>query len=174
MLFEKLEVLCELLVDFNNLKRNTIDLTEELEKQGWGNYFKRLHGPVYTFLVKEFLRGAKERLEVRLVHEAKERAKKEAEEKARQEAKEKAGKKAEEKAANEAATAEAKASTEEATHVAAEEATKTTEVALTRVFLQDISEQGKLNQYLRNKQSNLRNSGKKLSNPENPYDIKKI
>lgn len=52
--FEKLEVLCELLVDFDNLKRNVIDLTEELEKQGWGNYFKRIYGPVYTFLVKEF------------------------------------------------------------------------------------------------------------------------
>lgn len=47
---------CELLVDFDNLKRNGIDLTEELEKQGWGNYFKRLYGPVYTFLVKEYWR----------------------------------------------------------------------------------------------------------------------
>lgn len=37
--FEKLEVLCESLVDFENLKRNDIDLTTELEKQGWGNYF---------------------------------------------------------------------------------------------------------------------------------------
>lgn len=56
--FEKMEVLCELLVDFDNLKRNGIDLTEELENQGWGNYFKRLYGPVYTFLVKEFWRFA--------------------------------------------------------------------------------------------------------------------
>lgn len=47
-------MLCELLVDFDNQKRNGIDLTEELEKQGWGNYFKRLYGHVYTFLVKEF------------------------------------------------------------------------------------------------------------------------
>lgn len=54
--FEKLEVLCELLVDFDNLKRNNVDLTEELEKQGWGNYFKRLYGHVYTFLVKELWR----------------------------------------------------------------------------------------------------------------------
>lgn len=52
--FEKLEVLCELLVDFDNLKRNGIDLTEELENQGWRNYFKRLYGSIYTFLVKEF------------------------------------------------------------------------------------------------------------------------
>lgn len=58
MPFEKLEVLCESLVDFDNLKRNDIDLTEELEKQGWGNYFKRLHDPVYTFLIKEFWRFA--------------------------------------------------------------------------------------------------------------------
>ncbi|XP_050885576.1 uncharacterized protein LOC127091084 [Lathyrus oleraceus] len=52
--FEKLEVHCESLMYFDNLKRNDIDLTAELEKQGWGNYFQRLHGPVYTFLVKEF------------------------------------------------------------------------------------------------------------------------
>jgi hypothetical protein len=56
--FEKLEVLCELLVDFDNLKRNDIYLTTELEKQGWGNYFQRLYGSVYTFLVKEFWRFA--------------------------------------------------------------------------------------------------------------------
>lgn len=52
--FEKLEVLCESLVDFDNLKRNGVDLTEELKKQGWENYFQRLYGPIYTFLVKEF------------------------------------------------------------------------------------------------------------------------
>lgn len=46
--------LSELLVDFDNLKRNNVDLTEELEKQGWGNYSKRLYGLVYTFLAKEF------------------------------------------------------------------------------------------------------------------------
>lgn len=54
--FDKLKLLCELLVHFDNLKKNGIDLTEELEKQGWGNYFKRVYGPVYTFLVKEFWR----------------------------------------------------------------------------------------------------------------------
>lgn len=37
--FEKLEVLCESQVDFDNLKHNGIDLTAELEKQGCGNYF---------------------------------------------------------------------------------------------------------------------------------------
>jgi hypothetical protein len=56
--FEKLEVLCESLVDFDNMRRNGIDLTEELRNQGWGNYFKRLYGPVYTNLVKEFWRFA--------------------------------------------------------------------------------------------------------------------
>lgn len=49
-------MLCELLVDFDNLKRNEIDLIEELEKQGWGKYFKRLYGSIYTFLVKQFWR----------------------------------------------------------------------------------------------------------------------
>lgn len=56
MPFKKTEVLYESLVDFDNLKRNDIDITAELEKQGWGNYFQRLYGPVYNFLVKEFWR----------------------------------------------------------------------------------------------------------------------
>lgn len=56
--FEKLEVLCESLEDFENMKRNGIDLTEELRKQGWENYFQRLYGTIYTFLVKEFWRFA--------------------------------------------------------------------------------------------------------------------
>ena len=52
--FEKLKVLCEMLVDFENLKKNGMDLTQEMENQGWENYFKCLYGPIYTFLVKEF------------------------------------------------------------------------------------------------------------------------
>ena len=56
--FEKLEVLCKSLVDFDNLKHNDLDLTSKLEKQGWGNYFQRLYGPVYTFLIKKFWRFA--------------------------------------------------------------------------------------------------------------------
>lgn len=56
--FEKLEFLCESLVDFENMKHNGIDLTEDLQKQGWGNYFQRLYGPIYTFLIKEFWRFA--------------------------------------------------------------------------------------------------------------------
>ncbi|KAI5418243.1 hypothetical protein KIW84_042751 [Lathyrus oleraceus] len=54
--FEGLEVLCESLVDFNNMKRNGVDLTEELHQQGWENYFQRLYGPVYPNLIKEFWR----------------------------------------------------------------------------------------------------------------------
>ncbi|XP_050878349.1 proline-rich extensin-like protein EPR1 [Lathyrus oleraceus] len=48
--FDKLEVLHESLVDFENMKRNVIYLTEELRKQGWENYFQRLYGPVYNYL----------------------------------------------------------------------------------------------------------------------------
>ncbi|XP_050919294.1 eukaryotic translation initiation factor 4 gamma-like [Lathyrus oleraceus] len=40
------------------MKRNEIDLTEELRKQGWENYFQRLYGPIYTYLVKELWRIA--------------------------------------------------------------------------------------------------------------------
>ena len=40
--FEKLDVLCESLVDFENMRRNGVDLIEELRKQGWGIYFQRL------------------------------------------------------------------------------------------------------------------------------------
>jgi hypothetical protein len=45
-------------VDFDNMRRNGIDLTDELRNQGWETYFKRLYGPVYTNLVKEFWRFA--------------------------------------------------------------------------------------------------------------------
>lgn len=40
------------------MKRNGIDLTEELKKKGWENYFQILYGPIYTYLVKEFWRFA--------------------------------------------------------------------------------------------------------------------
>jgi hypothetical protein len=56
--FEKLEVLCESLVDFENMKRNGVHLTEELRMQGWETYFQRLDGPMYTYPVKEFWRFA--------------------------------------------------------------------------------------------------------------------
>lgn len=54
--FHKLEALCESLVDFENMKRNEIDLTKELRKKGWEDYFQRLYGPIYTYLVKELWR----------------------------------------------------------------------------------------------------------------------
>lgn len=54
--FEKLEAFCELLLDFDNLKENGMDLTQELKNQGWLNYFNRIYGPIYTYLVKEFQR----------------------------------------------------------------------------------------------------------------------
>ena len=56
--FEGLDVLCETLVDFDNMRRNGVDLTEELRLQGWENYFQRLYGPVYPNLTKEFWRFA--------------------------------------------------------------------------------------------------------------------
>ncbi|XP_050876871.1 eukaryotic translation initiation factor 4 gamma-like [Lathyrus oleraceus] len=43
--FDKLEFLCETLVDFENMKRNGVDLTKELKNQGWENYFQCLYGP---------------------------------------------------------------------------------------------------------------------------------
>lgn len=56
--FEQLEVLCELVVDFENLKENGMDLTPELKNQGWLTYFNHLYGPIYTNLVKELWRFA--------------------------------------------------------------------------------------------------------------------
>ncbi|KAI5444842.1 hypothetical protein KIW84_013212 [Lathyrus oleraceus] len=40
------------------MRRNGVDLTEDLHKQGWENYFNRLYGPIYPLLVKEFWRHA--------------------------------------------------------------------------------------------------------------------
>ncbi|KAI5407495.1 hypothetical protein KIW84_053668 [Lathyrus oleraceus] len=40
------------------MKRNGVDLTEELRMQGWETYFQCLYGPMYTNLVKEFWRFA--------------------------------------------------------------------------------------------------------------------
>lgn len=36
--------------------KNDIDLTKDMENQWWENYLKRLYGPIYIFLVKEFWR----------------------------------------------------------------------------------------------------------------------
>lgn len=47
----KLEVLCELMVDFKNLKDNGFDLLSVVKIQGWEKYFDRLQGPFsFTWL----------------------------------------------------------------------------------------------------------------------------
>lgn len=50
----KLEVLCELMVDFENLKDNGFDFLDDVKIQGWEKYFDRLQGPVLFHLVREF------------------------------------------------------------------------------------------------------------------------
>lgn len=55
----ELEVLCELMVDFENLKDNGFDLLSVVKIQGWEKYFDRLQGPVLFYLVREFLTHAK-------------------------------------------------------------------------------------------------------------------
>ena len=44
---DTLEVLCELIVDFESMKENGHDLTPDVEFQGWTKYFDRLIGPVF-------------------------------------------------------------------------------------------------------------------------------
>lgn len=39
---EKMEILYELLVEFDNMKDNKIDLLHAIKFQGWKNYFNRL------------------------------------------------------------------------------------------------------------------------------------
>ncbi|XP_058766376.1 uncharacterized protein LOC131639974 [Vicia villosa] len=50
----ELEVLGELMVDFDNLQEHGFNLKNNMLVQGWANYFYRLIGPVYPYLVKEF------------------------------------------------------------------------------------------------------------------------
>lgn len=56
---KRLEVLSELLVDFNNMNINGIDLLSAVRFQGWEYYFNRLQAPVFFNLVKEFWIHAK-------------------------------------------------------------------------------------------------------------------
>ncbi|XP_058726435.1 uncharacterized protein LOC131597780 [Vicia villosa] len=49
----QLEVICELMVDFDNLEKHDVHLTENMVFQGWGPLFYDLCGPVYPDLVKE-------------------------------------------------------------------------------------------------------------------------
>lgn len=112
----------------------------------WNEFLRWMTYEVFKFkglskqVGNDYIIGAEERLEARMVKEAKEKARQEAEEKAHQEAEEKARleaeeqarKEAEEKVAAEAAIVEAKADAEEATHITVEEAAKSTEFSLTR------------------------------------------
>ena len=54
ILVESLEVLSELMVDFENLRENGFDLFPAVKFQGWESYFDRLNGPVFPHMVKEF------------------------------------------------------------------------------------------------------------------------
>lgn len=53
-LVNKLEVLCQLVVDFENLNDNGFDLLIVVNIQGRKNYFDCLQGPVLFPLVREF------------------------------------------------------------------------------------------------------------------------
>lgn len=49
---DELMVLCETIVDFENLKEIGFDFFETLAFQGWNSFFERLKGLVYPVLVK--------------------------------------------------------------------------------------------------------------------------
>src|SRR4051812_19258435 len=49
-----LEVICELMLDFDDLEKHDVHLTKNMIFQGWGPLFYDLCGPVYPDLVKEF------------------------------------------------------------------------------------------------------------------------
>ena len=51
---DNLEVLCELIIDFESLKENGFDLYEDIMAQGWNIYFDSLLGPTFPILIKEF------------------------------------------------------------------------------------------------------------------------
>src|SRR3954469_12763436 len=50
----ELEVLCELMVDFDNIEEHEFHLKEDIIFQGWTSLFAEFVGPVYPDLVKEF------------------------------------------------------------------------------------------------------------------------
>ena len=47
-----LEVLCELIVDFESLQENGFNLYEDVTAQGWNKYFDPQLGPNFPILVK--------------------------------------------------------------------------------------------------------------------------
>src|SRR3954465_5262638 len=51
---DEMEVLCELMVDFDNIEENQFHLKEDIIFQGWTSLFAEFVGPVYPDLVKEF------------------------------------------------------------------------------------------------------------------------
>src|SRR3954471_21488672 len=51
---DELEVLCELMVDFDNVEEHQFHLKEDIVFQGWTSLFIEFCGPVYPDLVKEF------------------------------------------------------------------------------------------------------------------------
>lgn len=59
---ENLEVLCEILVEFDKMKNNDIDLLTDVKVQGWEQFLNRLQGPVFYNLVREFWIHAKSSL----------------------------------------------------------------------------------------------------------------
>lgn len=44
---KNLEVLSEIMIDFENLKENGFDFLSDVKIQGWEKYFDHLHGPVF-------------------------------------------------------------------------------------------------------------------------------
>ncbi|XP_058766930.1 uncharacterized protein LOC131640548 [Vicia villosa] len=50
----ELEVICEMMVDFDNLEAHEIHLKDAMTFQGWQAFFYGLCGPDYPDLVKEF------------------------------------------------------------------------------------------------------------------------
>lgn len=49
-----MEVLCEYIIDFENLNKNGFDLIGDVASQWWEVFFNGLKGPVYPALVKYF------------------------------------------------------------------------------------------------------------------------
>ena len=51
---DNLEILSELIIDFESLQENGFNLYEDVIAQGWNRYFDRLVGSTFPILVKEF------------------------------------------------------------------------------------------------------------------------
>lgn len=54
-----LEVLCELMVNFESIKDHDFDLLPIVKFQGWEKFFERLQGPIFSHLVRELWIHAK-------------------------------------------------------------------------------------------------------------------